>query len=79
MTLLKEAVKMDKTMVLVVMQYARWGEKRDKTFPENSFNPSCVPFVPEVKPAFAEIAVTWELDCANRRMNRPDSKRVGGE
>eukprot|EP00966_Prymnesium_polylepis_P212905 4930999-Prymnesium_polylepis.1 len=55
---------MEKTIVLIVMQYARWGENRDKTFPENSFNPTAEPFVPEVKAAFAEIAVTWELDCA---------------
>eukprot|EP00966_Prymnesium_polylepis_P308628 7132339-Prymnesium_polylepis.1 len=66
MTLLQAAVNEDKTCVLVVMQGAHWGEHQlsehqDKSFPENSFNPTCTPFVPEVKPAFAEIAVTWEL------------------
>ena len=43
MELLKEAVNTDRTCVLVVMSGARWGAKRDKTFPENSFNPSCNP------------------------------------
>ena len=54
---LKRAVKKGLTCILVVMPGARWG---DKTFPENAFDSRSSPYVPEVKPAFAEIAVTWE-------------------
>ena len=31
------------------------------TFPENAFNPAWQPFCPDVKPAFGEICITWEL------------------
>ena len=44
------------------MPGAKWGEKRDRTFPENAFNPTWAPFLPAVGPAFAEIAVTWESE-----------------
>ena len=31
------------------------------TFPENAFNPAWQPYCPDVKPAFGEICITWEL------------------
>ena len=44
------------------MPKAKWGSKRDRAFPENAFNPTWVPFIPELSPAFTTIAITWELE-----------------
>jgi len=69
---------------MVVMPGARWGEKRDRTFPENAFNPTWSPHVPTVGPAFAEIAVTWETEfqfaCLEELVKRVGSHlgRLGG-
>ena len=62
LSLLRLAVEEKKTVVMVVMPMQRWGGKADKTFPENAFNPTWKPFCPDVAPAFAEIAVTWESE-----------------
>ena len=43
--------------------YRGAGETRQtatKHFPENVFNPLWTPYLPELKPAFAEIAIHWE-------------------
>lgn len=47
--LLRHAVDTKRTCVIVVMPGAKWGEHRDKTFPENAFNKTWSPFVPEVR------------------------------
>ena len=59
-SLLRHAVELQRSCLMVVMPGARWGGKKDKAFPENAFNPAWIPYCPEVAPAFAEIAVTWE-------------------
>ena len=60
--LMKLAVNTGKTCVMLVMPGSRWGANGEKAFPENAFNSAWTPFVPEVGPAFAEIAVTWETN-----------------
>jgi len=60
--LLRCAVNAGRVCVIVKMPGAAWGEERDIAFPENAFNPSWDPYLPELGPAFAEIAVTWEVD-----------------
>ena len=62
LALMRKAVELGKQCVLVNMPGAKYGPARDKPFPENSFNPSWTPHCPELKPAFAEICVTWELE-----------------
>ena len=44
------------------MPRAKWGSKRDRPFPENVFNPTWTPFLPELSGAFTTIAITWELE-----------------
>ena len=44
------------------MPKAKWGPERDRPFPENVFNPTWSPFLPELSPAFTTIAITWELE-----------------
>jgi len=60
------AIEQDKVMLLVVLPNQKWGAQRDgprnATFPENAFNPSWTPFMPEMKPAFSDIAVIWHKD-----------------
>ena len=61
--LMKRAVNTGKTCVILVTPGSKWwGPNGEKAFPENAFNSAWTPFVPEVGPAFAEIAVTWEAD-----------------
>ena len=62
LALMRKAVELGKQCVLVNMPGAKYGPARDKPFPENSFNPSWTPYCPDLKPAFAEICVTWELE-----------------
>lgn len=59
---LKLAVQTGRTCLLVVMAGSRWGSMGEKTFPENAFNSSWTPYLPEVSPAFAEIAIAWEAE-----------------
>ena len=47
-------MKLEKVCVAVVMPGARWGEARDKIFPENAFNPTWQPHLPGVGPALAK-------------------------
>eukprot|EP00327_Prymnesium_parvum_P015384 CAMPEP_0113291852 /NCGR_PEP_ID=MMETSP0008_2-20120614/34296_1 /TAXON_ID=97485 /ORGANISM="Prymnesium parvum" /LENGTH=1239 /DNA_ID=CAMNT_0000143845 /DNA_START=65 /DNA_END=3784 /DNA_ORIENTATION=+ /assembly_acc=CAM_ASM_000153 len=60
------AIELGKAVLIVVLPGQRFGPtkegKRTASFPENAFNPAWTPFVPEVKPAFADIAVTWHND-----------------
>ena len=53
------------------MPTAKWvaprSTARDRPFPENVFNSEWTPFLPELKPAFAAIAITWELEYPVRR------------
>ena len=60
LSLMRTAVSLGKQCVLINMPGAKYGPERDRPFPENSFNPGWEPHCPELKPAFAEIAVTWE-------------------
>ena len=60
LSLMRKAVHLGKQCVLINMPGAKYGPERDRPFPENSFNPGWEPYCPELKPAFAEIAVTWE-------------------
>jgi len=83
--LLKLAVAKSRTCIMIAMPGSKWGEKGDKTFPENAFNSTWTPFVPEVAPAFAEIAVTWESEyphaCFEELIKRASShlQRLTGE
>eukprot|EP00966_Prymnesium_polylepis_P154930 3577867-Prymnesium_polylepis.1 len=60
------SIKLKKAMLLVVLPNQKWGSTQDSpriaTFPENAFNPSWTPFMPEVKLAFADIAVIWHKE-----------------
>ena len=55
------------------------GEPCDRPFPENSFNPTWTPHCPDLKPAFAEICITWELEyphaCCQELLKRAASHR----
>ena len=62
LALMRRAVELGKQCVLINLPGARYGPDADKPFPENSFNPAWTPHCPELKPAFAEICVTWELE-----------------
>lgn len=59
---MERAVAEEKTCVLIVVPGAQFGPGRDSPFPENAFNETWVPHVPSVKPAFKDIALTWESD-----------------
>ena len=84
LSLMRQAVQLGKQCVIINMPGAKYGPERDKPFPENSFNPGWEPFCPELKPAFAEIAVTWELEyphaCVQELLKRTAShlKRLLG-
>ena len=56
------AVRAGRTCIIVKMPGASWSEEHDAAFPENAFNPNWDPYLPELAPAFAEIAITWELE-----------------
>ena len=60
--LIARAVKLGKQCELIVMPKAKWGPERDRPFPENVFNPTWTPFLPELSGAFTTIAITWELE-----------------
>ena len=66
LALLRHAVELGKQCILVNMPGARFptapGKPCDRPFPENSFNPTWTPHCPELKPAFAEICITWEIE-----------------
>ena len=50
-------------VVLPGSRFAGPGERAHTathSFPENAFNPQWKPYNPELKPAFAEIALYWE-------------------
>ncbi|KAL1515436.1 hypothetical protein AB1Y20_002062 [Prymnesium parvum] len=65
-TLMKTAVELNKAVLIVVLPGQRFGPSRNArktaSFPENAFNPSWDPFMPELKSAFADIAVTWHKE-----------------
>ena len=85
MAQMERAVEAKKRVVLINMPGARYaktrGAPRDMPFPENTFNTGCEPFRPELKPAFAEIAITWELEyhqaCLTELVNRIDKALHG--
>ena len=85
LALLRHAVIEKKTCVIIVLPGQKWGEKRDKTFPENAFNPAWEPFCPDIGPAFAEIACAWENEypdaCLEELLKRVCSHltRITGE
>ena len=62
LALITMAVELGKHVELVVVPGSKWGPLRDRPFPENVFNPTWAPFMPELSPAFAAIAITWEVD-----------------
>ena len=75
-----------KQCLLVNMPGAKYGPELtfpvlDRPFPENSFNPTWEPHCPELKPAFAEICVTWELEyhqaCLGELVQRIDKALNG--
>ncbi|KAL3928027.1 MAG: hypothetical protein SGPRY_002566 [Prymnesium sp.] len=65
-SLMKKAVNSGKAILIVVLPGQRFGPNLDgpksSSFPENAFNPAWTPFMPDVKPAFADIAVTWHKE-----------------
>ena len=78
--LIAHAVKLGKQCELIVMPKAKWGPERDRPFPENVFNPTWTPFLPELSGAFTTIAITWELEykpaCVLQVSESVRSKRV---
>ena len=61
---MRTAVDRGVTCVIVKLPDARWGDEHEHDFPENAFNPFWTPHLPELAPAFAEIAVAWEVEYA---------------
>ena len=61
--LMRSAVELGKTCLLVNLPSARYASSQEKPhelpFPENAFNPTWAPYCPELMPAFAEICITW--------------------
>ena len=76
LALMRRAVELRKKVLLVNMPGARYGPERNLPFPENAFNPACTPYRPELKPAFIDICVTWELEYAHVCMSEV-LERVG--
>lgn len=56
------------------------GDLAVEAFPENAFNPSWSPYLPQLKPAFAGIATAWEAgfegECLLSLLRKLDAKWV---
>ena len=70
LSLMRRAVEQGKQFILINMPGSVYRPGIDDAndldestfpFPENSYNPTWQPFCPDVKPAFGEICITWEL------------------
>ena len=87
LALMRRAVAQGKQFILINMPGAKYHSSRLAgaidadcslfAFPENSFNPAWQPFCPDLKPAFSEICITWELEYSHASV-ADLIKRVGG-